>query len=338
MDGDDLISDADQLLENLKNGTYPHLDHTNDNVKLAPNSASFMNAVEKKPIITANAYLGYRAIKKGLDEGADVVICGRVADASPVIGAAAWWFGWSETDYDRLAGSLIAGHLIECSTYVTGANFSGSFNYPPAKLMDLGLPLVEVAADGTCVVTKHESLNGIVTVDTVKCQLLYELQGNIYLNSDVKADISNVRVVQQGTNRVEVSNVKGFAPPPTTKLAVFYRDGFQAEILLNATGYATEWKWDYQELQLRNKLNEWGVTQKLDVLDFQRVGVPEPNPKSQLSSTTYLRVFVQGQDAADVGKLIPAFMYNGMAHFAGKCFPPFFSSPPLHSSIRASRF
>ncbi|KAK6501597.1 hypothetical protein TWF481_009432 [Arthrobotrys musiformis] len=315
VDGDNLLPRVTSILDKIKTGEYKHLDNANSDVNLAENSDTFMDDPEGMPIVCANAYLGYRAIKQGLDEGADIIICGRVADASPVIGAAAWWHGWDESDYDALAGSLIAGHLIECSTYVTGANFAGAYQYPVEDLLNLGLPIVEIASTGECVVTKHEALNGIVTADTVKCQLLYELQGNIYLNSDVKADISHIKVQNEAKNRVHVSGVKGFPPPATTKLAVFYRAGYQCEFLLNATGYATDHKWDYQEAQLRSKLDEWGV--KLDELDFQRVGVPKENPDSQLSSTTYLRIFAQAKEAAAVGKVAAAWMWNGMAHFAG---------------------
>lgn len=310
---------VDRLLKDIKSGTLGHLDQaTSPGVQLGDDSTSFMDNSEGMPIVCANAYLGYRAIKKGLDEGADIIICGRVADASPVIGAAAWWHGWSETDYDQLAGSLIGGHLIECSTYVTGANFAGAFRYPVKDLLNLGLPIVEITSDGECIVTKHEALNGIVTADTVKCQLLYELQGNIYLNSDVKADITHIKVVDESKNRVHVSGVRGYPPPATTKLAVFYHGGYQCEMLLNATGYATDHKWDYQEAQVRSKLKEWGVMDKIDVLDFQRVGTPKENPDSQLSSTTYMRIFVQAKDAAIAGKVGAAWLFNGMAHFAGK--------------------
>ena len=208
VDGDNLMPKVDSLLHKIKAGHYTHLDSTNPKIKLVDDSLSFLDDPEGMPIVCANAYLGYRAIKLGLDEGADIIICGRVSDASPVLGAAAWWHGWAAGDYDQLAGCLVAGHLIECSTYVTGANFAGSHRYPVADLaLGLGLPVVEVAADGACVVTKHEALRGIVTADTVRCQLLYELQGNVYLNSDVKADITDVQVRQQGENRVHVSGV-----------------------------------------------------------------------------------------------------------------------------------
>jgi hypothetical protein len=100
-----------------------------------------------------------------------------------------------------LAGALIAGHLIECSGYVTGANFAGFYEYPLDDLFDLTFGIAEVEHDGTCVITKHEAKNGFVTEDTVKCQFLYELQGNVYLNSDVKAILDDVQVKDEGKNR-----------------------------------------------------------------------------------------------------------------------------------------
>ncbi|KAM4065840.1 acyclic terpene utilization family protein [Hirsutella rhossiliensis] len=319
VDGDDLMPKVHSL---LRHGSAPssaalHLDNGNQNVKLAKDTLTFLDNPATMPILSANAYLGYRAIQRGLDLGADIVICGRVADASPVIAAAAWWYGWAESDFDALAGALVAGHLIECSTYVTGANFAGAYKYPPSAFVDLGLPIAEVAANGECVVTKHEALGGFVTADTVKCQLLYELQGNIYLNSDVKADLTGVKVVYQAQNRVHVSGVKGHPPPPTTKLAVFYRGGYQLEILINATGYGTDHKWDVQEAQIRNKLKEWGTLDDIDVLEFQRVGVSEENPDSQLASTTYMRVFAQARDRHAVTTVTGAWNFCFMAHFPG---------------------
>ncbi|KAJ4417709.1 hypothetical protein N0V82_005983 [Gnomoniopsis sp. IMI 355080] len=268
VEGDELLPRVSDLLQ--KSQRLSHLDDDNPNVRLAPDSDTFMRDHERMPIVSANAYLGIRAIKRGLEQGADIIICGRVSDASPVIAAAAWWHQWPDSAFDELAGALIAGHLIECSTYITGGNFAGFDKYPVEQLLNLGLPIVEIDHFGNSVVTKHDALNGIVTEDTVKCQLLYELQGNIYLNSDVKADIAHIQIVQQAKNRVLVCGVKGGPPPPTTKLAVFYRGGYQAELLFNANGYATSKKWDLQEAQLRAKLEEWGELKNLDVLEFQR--------------------------------------------------------------------
>ncbi|KAK3074325.1 hypothetical protein LTR53_003315 [Teratosphaeriaceae sp. CCFEE 6253] len=315
--GDDCMTKVHDLLSKDEAGQLPHLDLSNTNVKLEKDTDVFLDHPDSMPIVSANAYLGMRAIKRGLDEGADIIICGRVADASPVIGAAAWWHGWKETDYDELAGALIAGHLIECSTYITGANYAGFFKHDVAELLDLGLPIAEVAANGECVVTKHEGLNGFVNEDTVKCQLLYELQGNVYLNSDVKANIARVRVKDEGKDRVRVSGVKGAPPPSTTKLAVFYKGGWQCELLLNATGYATKQKWDLQEAQLRRMLKTDGVLDRFDVLDFQYIGRPESNPNCQLASTTCLRIFAQATEREVVARVLPLWAYNTMQHFAG---------------------
>lgn len=305
-----------QLLASREETSLEHLDSANAKVTLAKDSLAFLQDPERMPVVAANAYLGYRAIKRSLDAGADIIICGRVADASPVIAAAAWWYGWSESDFHQLAGALVAGHLIECSTYVTGANFSGAYKHPVADFIDLGLPIAEVASSGECIITLHESLNGFVTEDTVRCQLLYELQGNIYLNSDVKADLCQIKAKQLSKNRVHVSGVLGHPPPPTTKLAVFYKAGYQCEILINASGYATDHKWDLLEAQTRRKLEDWGAM--LDILDFQRVGVPQSNPDSQLASTTYMRIFAQSTDRSTVAKVAGAWNFNFMAHFSGR--------------------
>lgn len=312
--GDNLLPNATELLRNH----MEHLDAVNPKVKPEQDTDNFLDD-PNKPLVSCNAYLGARAITKGLQEGADIIICGRVSDASPVIGAAQWWHGWSDIAYDELAGALIAGHLIECSTYVTGANFSGFYTYETSQLLNLTLPIVEITSTGECVVTKAKNGNGYVTTDTVKCQLLYELQGDIYLNSCVKADISHISIEKESENRVYVKGVRGFPPPPSTKLAVFYRGGYQAELTVNATGYATAKKYDLVEAQVKDKLQEWKILDKFQKLEFQRVGIPDPNPKSQLACTSYLRIFVQAAEQTTIYMLLKAFMFNGMQHFAGCC-------------------
>lgn len=311
------MSRVEDIFNGIKTGACRHIDGTNPKVHLPQDTAVFLEDPEAMPIVSVNAYLGYRAIKKGLDDGANIVICGRVSDASPVIAAAAWWHQWSETDYDELAGALIAGHIIECSTYATGANFAGAHRYPMDQLTRPGLPIAEVSANGECVVTKYDALGGIVTADTVKSQLLYEIQGSIFLHSDVKADLTNVQVDQESRDRVHVFSVRGFPPPPTTKLAVFYHGGYQCELLINANGYATDWKYNFQEAQLRYKLAEWNLADKFDVLDFQRVGKPMEGPENQLASTTYMRIFAQAKSAETLDRLLQAWLFNGMAHFSG---------------------
>ncbi|KAI1744824.1 DUF1446-domain-containing protein [Xylaria scruposa] len=316
VEGDNLLPIVHDIVKPDDKGLLPHFDSTNHDVKLAKDTNNFLQNPDKR-IVAANAYLGCRAIRRGLEQGADIIICGRVADASPVMGAAQWWHGWKDDDFDKLAGGLVAGHLIECSTYGTGSNFAGFDRYSVQQLLHLGCPIAEISENGEAVITKHEALNGIVTEEVVKCQLLYELQGNIYLNSDVKADITDVTVRQVGPNRVHVSGAKGHPPPPTTKLAVFYRGGWHGEHTINATGYATKHKYDLQETQMRTQLEEWGVMKDIDLLEFQRVGVPQENPRSQLEATTYLRIYVQAQRAEIVQQVHRALWYNFMQHSAG---------------------
>lgn len=234
-----------------------------------------------------------------------------------MIGAAWYWYSWAATDYDELAGALIAGHLIECSGYVTGSNFAGFYEYTLEDLFDITFGIAEIDKDGTCVITKHDAKKGFVTEDTVKCQFLYELQGNIYLNSDVKAILDDVQVKVIGKDRVRVSGIKGAPPPPTTKLAVFYRAGFQSEIVVNATGYGTAEKFELYERMLKFGLGRLGLLDKFDVLEFQRIGVPESNPRSQLRSTTYLRIFAEASDANVNLGLVSLLGEFAMQHYSG---------------------
>ncbi|KAF2637416.1 DUF1446-domain-containing protein [Massarina eburnea CBS 473.64] len=311
---------GDNLFEEMKDvattGLPPHLDSDNSEVQHSSHTLDLIKK-ENKPIVSANAYLGARDIVQGLEEGADIIIAGRVADASPVVGAAWYWHSWCYTSYDELAGALIAGHLIECSGYVTGSNFAGFYEYPLDDLYDLIFGIAEVEKDGTCVITKHDAKKGFVTEDTVKCQLLYELQGNVYLNSDAKAILDGVQVKQEGKDRVRVGGVKGLPPPPTTKLAIFYRAGFQSEIVINATGYGTAEKFDLYERMIKFGLSRLGLLDKFDVLEFQRIGIPEPNPRSQLRSTSYLRIFAEaGDEKVNLG-LTGLLTEFAMQHYSG---------------------
>ena len=315
VEGDNVLHEMQNLLEFT--GALPrHLDPEDSGIRLAGNAHAYLDK-EKRPLVAANAYLGARGIVKGLEAGADIIICGRVADASPVIAAAWWWHSWNERDYDCLAGALVAGHLIECSGYVTGSNFSGFTDFPLDMFVDIAYGIAEIGRDGSCVITKHKNTNGVVNEDTVLTQFLYELQGDIYLNSDVKAYVSDIKVQQIDPDRVRVTGIRGAPPPPTTKVAIFYKGGFQSEILINATGYDTNKKFALQEKQIRYGLEKAGLTQHIDILDFQHVGRPAINPQSQLASTSYLRIFAQATSAPPLLGLLRIFGENAMQHFSG---------------------
>ncbi|GCD35507.1 exopolyphosphatase [Streptomyces chrestomyceticus JCM 4735] len=173
--------------------------------------------VGREGVLTANAYLGGEGIAACLRAGADVVVTGRVTDAALVSGAAAAHFGWASTDHDRLAGAVVAGHVLECGTQATGGNYAF---FGAHDVRRPGFPVAEIAADGSSVITKHAGTGGAVTVGTVTAQLLYETAGARYAGPDVTARLDTVCLTQVGTDRVRIDGVRGEAPPSTVKVGL----------------------------------------------------------------------------------------------------------------------
>jgi hypothetical protein len=184
--------------------------------------------------VTANAYLGGFGIAAALDAGADVVVCPRVTDASLVVGPAAWWHGWARDDWDRLAGAVVAGHVLECGAQATGGNYA--FFTEVGDLSHPGFPLAEVAADGSCVVTKHPGTGGEVSIGTVTAQLLYEIAGPAYANPDAVARFDTIQLDVEGPDRVRISGVRGEPAPPTTKVCLNHLGGFRNSTTFVLTG------------------------------------------------------------------------------------------------------
>ncbi|KNG51966.1 duf1446 domain-containing protein [Stemphylium lycopersici] len=179
--------------------------------------------------ICAQAYLGGLCIAEAFRQGADIVLAGRVADAAPVIGAAAWWHDWKNDQFDELAGALIAGHLVECSSYVCGGYYSMFKDLiKTGKHVNMGFPIAEVEYDGSFNIAKEKNSGGCVTVGSCASQLLYEIQGPLYYNCDVTADITDVKMEQVGEDLVRVTGVKGLPPPPTTKVGITGPAGWQS--------------------------------------------------------------------------------------------------------------
>jgi hypothetical protein len=144
------------------------------------------------------------------------VLCGRVADASVTVGAAMWWHGWTRENIPELAAALMIGHIIECSTYATGGYYSG-FKDLGINDTDMGYPIAAIDHKGEAVISMEQGKHGLVNTATVASQLLYEIQGPLYYNSDVTASIESIVIKEIGKNQVHVSGVKGLPPPATTK-------------------------------------------------------------------------------------------------------------------------
>ncbi|GIH08669.1 exopolyphosphatase [Rhizocola hellebori] len=202
--------------------------------------------------ITANAYLGAWGIAECLRAGADIVVTGRVTDASLVVGPAAAHFGWQRNDFDALAGAVVAGHVLECGAQATGGNYSFFNTLDLSK--PLGFPIAELRDDGSCVITKHLGTGGAVTVGTVTAQLLYEIDAPRYQGPDVVARFDTIELAQEGADRVRISGVRGEAPPTTVKVCLNRLGGFRNQVEFVLTGLDS----DAKEALIRSQLS--GVT------------------------------------------------------------------------------
>ena len=248
--------------------------------------------------LTANAYLGGFGIAAALTAGADVVVTGRVTDASLVVGPAVAHHGWTPTSYDELAGAVVAGHVIECGTQATGGNFSGFLDLPHRD-RPLGFPVAEVAADGSCVITKHAGTGGAVTVDTVTAQLVYEIQSTRYLGPDVTVHLDTVRLEQEAEDRVAILGVAGEAPPERLKVCVNELGGWRNQVELVLTGLDVGAKAAWVREQLGPRLTAAEVT-------WSEASEPTADADSQEAASTLLRCTVKDPSPDPVGRAFTA--------------------------------
>ena len=247
-----------------------------------------------KPL-TANAYLGAWGIVDCLNDGADVVVTGRVTDASVTVGPAAAHFGWRRTDYDRLAGAVVAGHVIECGIQATGGNFSFFTEIP--DLTYAGFPLAEIHADGSSVITKHPGTGGLVSVDTVTAQLLYEITGARYANPDATARMDTIELSDDGADRVRISGVTGEPPPPTLKVSLNSIGGFRNAMTFVLTGLDIEAKAELVRRQLESALSV-----KPAELEWTLARTDHVDADTEEAASALLRCVVRDPDPANVGR------------------------------------
>jgi Acyclic terpene utilisation family protein AtuA len=245
--------------------------------------------------LTANAYLGAWGIVDCLNSGADVVVTGRVTDASVTVGPAAAHFGWGRSDYDQLAGAVVAGHVIECGIQATGGNYAFFTEVP--DLTYAGFPLAEIHADGSSVITKHPGTGGLVSVDTVTAQLLYEITGARYANPDVTARMDTIELSSDGPERVRISSVAGEPPPPTLKVSLNSIGGFRNAMTFVLTGLDIDEKAELVRRQL-----EAALTVKPAELEWTLARTDHADADTEETASALLRCVVRDPDPANVGR------------------------------------
>lgn len=274
--------------------------------------------------LTAHAYLGGAGIAEALSWGADVVVTGRVTDAAVVIGPGMWAFDWAADDYDRLAGALVAGHIIECGAQCTGGNYAFFDRVPGPERV--GFPIAELSPDGSAVITKHPGTGGLVSVGTVTAQLLYEVGGPRYHNPDVTARLDSIRLSQEGPDRVAVTGVRGEPPPSTLKVALNYLGGYRNSVTMVITGLDAELKAKSATAALWESLG--GVQQFADAaVSFDDTG--HADPATNEAAMSHLRITVKDPDPKRVGKRFSrAAVELALAHYPGF----FMTAPPRDSS------
>ena len=304
VDGDDLLPRMDEL---VSTGSLLPFDGNGGDIGLGDPAA----------YLTANAYLGCWGIVEALERGADIVVTGRVTDAAVTCGPAAHHHGWARDDWDRLAGGVVAGHVIECSAQATGGNYSFFHEIDDIdRRPRVGFPWADVAADGSSVIGKHDGSGGAVTVGTVTSQLLYEIGGPEYLGPDVTARFDSIRLEQAGPDRVGVSGVRGQAPPATLKVALNELGGYRNSFTVALTGLDVEAKarfaadafWDacpFEPDDFASVVSRVVRTEKTD-------------PGTQEEATAIWRLTVKDPDDRKVGRAFSdAMVHTALAGIPG---------------------
>jgi hypothetical protein len=225
VDGDDLLPRLDELV-----AAGVDLAHLETGEPLGDTSR----------FVSANAYLGCWGIVDALYRGADIVVTGRTTDAAVVCGPAAWHHGWARHDWDRLAGAVVAGHVIECGAQATGGNYSFFTEVP--GMTHTGFPWAEISVDGSSVIGKHHGTGGQVSIGTVTSQLLYEIGSPAYLGPDVTARFDTIQLDEVGPDRVRIRGTKGEPPPATLKVAMNELGGYRNDVGIALTGLDIEAK------------------------------------------------------------------------------------------------
>lgn len=279
-------------------------------------------------VLSANAYIGSVPIVEALARGANMVVTGRSTDTALTMAPLRYEFGWGDTDWNRLAAGIIAGHIIECGAQCSGGNCLYHWRDVP-DLGNVGYPIIEGHEDGSFVVTKHPNTGGWINVPSVTEQLVYEMgDPHAYITPDVVADFSSIRLEQAGEDRVRVFGIEGRAPTDKLKVSIAYRDGFKAVgSLVYAWPDALE-KAQHADRVLRERLDRLGL--RFDQILTEFVGADATHGRLAGTAGTdapevQFRIGVRGHDRAMVER------------FTREIVPLVLNGPPSVTGFAAGR-
>lgn len=312
VEGDDLLPRLEDLVAS---------GHELENMDTGEPIASVLDRVT-----SANAYLGAEPVCRALAEGAHIVLSGRVTDTALALAPLIHELGWQRDDWDRMAAGTIAGHVLECGPQCTGGNFSRFWEVP--DLWNVGYPIAEVYEDGSFVVTKHAGTGGMVTVDTVSEQLLYEMGDPAeYVTPDVTAHFSSIQLAQEAKNRVRVSGITGGPRTPFLKISASYLAGYKTSGEITLSGPRAVEKAKLAAHLVWKRLERAGVTFEPEAKSEEILGtgvcLPGILPGPEEPPEVVLRLGVRDPDRAKVerfGKEIAPLVTSGppgVTGFAG---------------------
>jgi hypothetical protein len=281
----------------------------------------------KERIVSANVYFGARPIVQALEQGAQIIITGRTTDTALTYAPMIFEFGWSWSDWDKLATGVVAGHILECGGQASGGNFSADWKSVP-DLAHIGFPIAEAFPNGDIVITKHENTGGLVSVQTISEQLLYEIgDPTNYITPECIADFTSIKLEQAGENRVKLSGVKGRSATDLYKVSMSYADGYTAiGTLTYAWPDALEKAKKADEI-LRTRLSDLGL--QFDEIRTEFLGLNSCHgPIAEMPNVineVVLRVGVRGHD------------YNSVERFGKELAPLILTGPPAVTGFAGGR-
>ncbi|WP_045519520.1 acyclic terpene utilization AtuA family protein [Neobacillus niacini] len=284
----------------------------------------------KERLEFANAYIGAQPIVKALEAGADIVVTGRTTDTAQFLAPLIYEFGWGEEEWDKLASGVFMGHLLECSAQSTGGNYSGKW-WEIEGFDKMGYPIAEVSENGDFIISKVEDRGGLVSVDTVKQQMLYEIHDPAaYITPDVVVDLSNVKLENVRPNQVKVTGVKGHPRTDTLKVVMGYENGYAGQVIVGFSWPDAMMKAKKVDEIIRIQLERNGLNYeevRTDFMGYNSLSGPLAHDNQSELNEVFLRMTVRAKtkpEAAKFSRLFPPLALNGppsMSGFTGNAAP-----------------